>query len=304
MNDSEIIDPNYKFDDPFSDEPFDEPRPGMSGRVKTFAGAAIFVGVVALGAVGWFAFQQGIRSGAEETAPVVRATPEPFKRRPADPGGLNVPHQDKLVFNRLAPGQVQEPVERLLPPPEEPTERPQPPVVVVPEPAPPPLFAPSPAVPEKAAPVVAEKLPGIPVVPPTTSLAPPPPPPPAASKPATAPAPPAVVPKIVAPPPPSPPKVAAATPTPAPAAAKAATGKWRIQIASVSSKAAADSEWARVKGRNTDILGAMDLNIQTIKLDRGTFYRIQAGPLADREAASALCSELKTRSQNCLVVAP
>jgi hypothetical protein len=87
MNDSEIIDPNDKFDDPFSDEPFDEPRPGMSGRAKTFAGAAIFVGVVALGAVGWFAFQQGIRSGAEETAPVVRATPEPFKRRPADPGG-------------------------------------------------------------------------------------------------------------------------------------------------------------------------------------------------------------------------
>ena len=118
MNDPEIIGPGDRFYDPFADEAFDEPRAGMSGRAKLFAGAAVAVGLIALVAVGWFAFQQGIRSGAEEAAPVVRADPDPFKRKPLDPGGLEVPHQDKLVFNRLAPGQVQEPVERLLPPPE------------------------------------------------------------------------------------------------------------------------------------------------------------------------------------------
>ena len=138
MSDPEIIGPNDKFDDPFADEPFAEPNTGMSRRAKLFAGGAILIGLVSVVVVGWFAFQQGIRSGAEEAAPVVRAASEAFKRKPDEPGGLDVPHQDKLVFNRLAPGQVQEPVERLLPPPEEPTERPPAPAVTEPMPAAPP----------------------------------------------------------------------------------------------------------------------------------------------------------------------
>ena len=121
MSNQEIIGP----DDPFDDRPFEEPPTGMSGRAKLFAGVAISAGVVAVAAVGWFAFQEGQRAGAEDAAPVVRAEEEPFKRKPDNPGGLDVPHQDKLVFNRLAPGQVQEPVERLLLPPEEPEARPE-----------------------------------------------------------------------------------------------------------------------------------------------------------------------------------
>ncbi len=55
---------------------------------------------------------------------------------------------------------------------------------------------------------------------------------------------------------------------------------------------------------NADLLGGLALKIQTAKLSKGTYYRIQAGPLGDRTAASALCGKLKTRKQDCLVVAP
>ena len=59
-----------------------------------------------------------------------------------------------------------------------------------------------------------------------------------------------------------------------------------------------------MKKRNTDLLGALALNVQSVTLDRGTFYRVQAGPLTDRAAANGLCGKLKSRNQDCLVVAP
>ena len=303
MSDPEIIGPNDRFDDPFSDEAFDEPRPGMSARAKLFASGAVVIGLVAVVAVGWFAFQQGIRSGAEEAAPVVRAAPEPFKRPPAEPGGLDVPHQDKLVFNRLAPGQVQEPIERLLPPPEEPAERPAAPKVAA-APETPVVDAPQPqATPETV--TVPERVPAQPVPTPSAdrepnsqaAVVPPPPPAPA---PAVEPEPAVPVPAPVAP--------VAAAPAPKPEAkpapAAAAGQGWKIQLASVSSRASAESEWARMQSKNSDLLGSLALNVQTITLDRGTFYRIQAGPLADRAAASSLCGKLKSRNQDCLIVAP
>lgn len=75
-------------------------------------------------------------------------------------------------------------------------------------------------------------------------------------------------------------------------------------MAAVSSQAAAESEWKRIQSRHTDLLGALSLNVQTVTLAKGTFYRIQAGPLADRDAASTLCANLKAQNQDCLVVAP
>jgi cell division septation protein DedD len=308
MNDPEIIGPGDRFDDPFADEAFDEPRAGMSGRAKLFAGAAVAVGLIALVAVGWFAFQQGIRSGAEEAAPVVRADPDPFKRKPLDPGGLEVPHQDKLVFNRLAPGQVQEPVERLLPPPEEPVERPESP----------PEAAPASPAPETAATElperVVEALPSPQSAPVPGVNAPAPPAPPVEASPETAPTTQATTTAPPPPPPPATPFVREAEPQiaskpvapPAPPTKPAAqAGKgWKIQLASVSSEASAQADWTRIKAKHTDLLGALALNVQTVKLERGTFYRIQAGPLSDEDAARALCGQLKSQNQDCLIVAP
>lgn len=305
MSDPEIIGPNDRFDDPFSDEAFDEPRPGMSTRAKLFATGAVVIGLVAVVAVGWFAFQQGIRSGAEEAAPVVRAASEPFKRPPDDPGGLDVPHQDKLVFNRLAPGQVQEPVERLLPPPEEPAERPPAPEVAAVAPEAPAVEVPQ-AETDPETVTVPERVPAQSVPTPSasgeaTEQAAATPPPPPAPAPAIEPEPAAPEPVAVAP---TPKPEAKPEPAEKPAPAVTAGTGWKIQLASVSSRASAESEWTRMRGKNGDLLGSLALNVQTITLDRGTFYRIQAGPLADRSAASSLCGQLKSRNQDCLIVAP
>ena len=60
------------------------------------------------------------RSGDGEAPPVVAAEEGPDKLRPEDPGGMEVPDQDKLVYDRITGEEVAEGLEQLLPPPEEP----------------------------------------------------------------------------------------------------------------------------------------------------------------------------------------
>ncbi|MBM3468343.1 MAG: hypothetical protein FJX71_02785 [Alphaproteobacteria bacterium] len=70
----------------------------------------------------WFIFQWA--SGeSSSTPPVISADTSPFKVRPENPGGMMIPHQDKLIYGRLSQNASQ-PVERLLPPPEQPIVQP------------------------------------------------------------------------------------------------------------------------------------------------------------------------------------
>lgn len=66
----------------------------------------------------WFLFQWA--SSENTNAPlVIPADTAPFKVRPENPGGLQIPHQDKLIYGRFGRDSRQ-PMERLLPPPEQP----------------------------------------------------------------------------------------------------------------------------------------------------------------------------------------
>jgi hypothetical protein len=57
--------------------------------------------------------------------PVIRADDKPIKTKPEDRGGMDVPNQDKLVYERMSPTSDAVPqTERLLPPPELPQEPP------------------------------------------------------------------------------------------------------------------------------------------------------------------------------------
>jgi hypothetical protein len=71
----------------------------------------------------WLAFRW-ISAPHSEAPPLIYADPNPYKARPDHPGGLQVPYQDRLVYNRLSP-ESQQPVERLLPQPEQPIAAPQ-----------------------------------------------------------------------------------------------------------------------------------------------------------------------------------
>ena len=297
---------------------YDEPSPGLSGLIKLLILVFGLLAIAAFGWVIWIAYDEGVRAGAVKTVPVIRADASEIRRKPEEPGGLVVPHQDKLVFSRLAPGQADEPIERLLPLPEAPLTLPAKETIkseavksvgaasataeteiataLTPslvQPAPPQKLAPPspPAPPPDPAEIVAKTPPAsaaplnLPAVEPEKSPA-------------------AAAPKA----PPQAPDLAAKTPPPPPVVEKAppvvpATA-WRIQLVSLSSQKDAEAVWVKMQKANTDLLGKLQLRVQTVKLSKGTFYRVQAGPLSDRTAAASLCSSLKSRKQDCLVVAP
>lgn len=81
--------------------------------------AVVFV--IAAAALLYVVFQQGVRTGGRNAPPVIVAESGPEKIRPEDPGGLDVPHQDKTVYDRVS-GESLDRVERLLPEPEEPVD--------------------------------------------------------------------------------------------------------------------------------------------------------------------------------------
>lgn len=79
---------------------------------------------------------------------------------------------------------------------------------------------------------------------------------------------------------------------------------WRVQLVSLSKQQDTQRAWTSLRQANRDLLDGLELHVQLAELSQGTFYRVQAGPLADRSTAASLCISLKTRSQDCLVVAP
>ena len=90
---------------------------------------------------------------------------------------------------------------------------------------------------------------------------------------------------------------AAVTPT-------APTGNTRVQLAAGKSEASVQKEWAALQKAHPDLLGSLSLTVERVdKGASGIFYRMQAGPLADKSAAKELCASLKQKGQDCLVVA-
>ena len=77
---------------------------------------------------------------------------------------------------------------------------------------------------------------------------------------------------------------------------------WRVQLASLPDGATAQSEWQRLQQIHPLALGDQPLHIERVELDRGTFFRIQAGAFDTAPDAEALCNRLKGRGQDCLIV--
>jgi cell division protein FtsN len=217
--------------------------------------------------------------------PLIRADEQPTRKRPADAGGMAVPERDSIVLNRAEPS-----VEQLLPPPETPLPRPgppEPPAGAEPTPAPAtapeqpaPLSAATAAEPAAPTPTTTAASPSTPSAPPSTAAAPPPAP---ERKPA----------RVAALPP--------SAPAPAPASGKG----YRLQLGSVRTAEAAKREWEHLKAEQGDLLAALGFTATRADLgDRGIYYRIQAGPIADAAAAERSCNELKRRGVGCILVKP
>lgn len=100
---------------------------GRRGGWRLAALALVVLG--AFVAAVWYAYDQGVKHGVSLSPPLIRAEKGPTKVRPEEPGGLEVPHQDKLIFEILTAEKPLEGGERLLPAPEEPVSRPEPKVM-------------------------------------------------------------------------------------------------------------------------------------------------------------------------------
>jgi SPOR domain len=259
-----------------------------------------------------------LRPGSEEVArlpadaPLIKAEEQPIKVSPKTPGGMEVPNRDILVYERLqgtAAGKG--PVEHLLPESEQPITPPAPP-----RPA------------ETASPpnaiqtdLWASDVPGG-----TSLLVPPVPEPPARPSAESDKAPQSQnIPKAKLSPSPTGPDPAAAqakmrsqtaTPTQtkvanAPAtesssaqADRPASGNgFQLQLFSSRSVDDAKGAWARLRDKNADLLGSLSPSVARVNLDnRGTFYRLRAGPIASATKARSICDSLAARRVSCLVV--
>jgi len=235
----------------------------------------------------------------QASVPVIHADDKPIKVKPQDRGGMDVPNQDKLIYDRMAAKNGDQQPERLLPPPEQaqtpPTPPPAQPKAPVPESNPlPPAAAPAPS-PTAAAPLpppaVTAPAPRYTVPPPAPTPAPTPAPAPAKAQPAAKPA-----------PAPAPAPVPAPAPAPAPAAAaKSSGGGWVVQLGAVHSEAEAKTEWNRIKGAHSQLA---QLSPDIVRADipgKGVFWRIRGASL-DEAQARVLCAELTKQGQGCLVV--
>lgn len=71
-------------------------------------------GLVLISGVSWLIYRWATQP-SNNMLPLIPAEQGPYKVRPENPGGMVIPHQDKLIYGRLTPGGEQQ-VERLLPP--------------------------------------------------------------------------------------------------------------------------------------------------------------------------------------------
>lgn len=284
---------------PFTDDVFSEyhARRKEHGNGRGLM-IGVAIGLVAVAGLGLYMWSNGMLSPGASSGPppLVEADPDPYKVKPENPGGMQVANQDKLVYERVAKGETAEPrVENLLPAPEQPKAPPRP-AETAPEPAPAPVAE---AQAEPAAPPAQEAA----TAPAATEAGPEP----ASGTAATE----SGEDDLAA-------AVAAATGGRAPAAAAPPAetqtaavapalpeGAFLVQLASARSEEGALSEWSRISGRHKDVLGSLSPAVSRVDLgEKGVFFRLRAGPLADRAAAESLCATLGAQNVGCIVVSP
>ena len=293
----------------------------LRGRRSLVPIVTAMAALFCFGAIVWYAYSWGTGKMTSDELPVVVAEPMPEKTRPEQPGGLEVPHQDKMVLNDGLEGEGAPRVERLLPQ----AEIPQPP-----QPLEPPASQTAEMRPEDQMP---EQIPEAPLV---------------AESPAAAATEEMVAEESTPAEMPEPPEMAAAAeiakPVPRPEAQESGAGDQIaalleqepletangpatdaqtdsalpeatpgaqiaaispgdvvLQLSSVKSEAAAAQEWVRLQKAHPALLGDRPLTLETAEVKGATYYRVQTGPFASRGAAADLCAQLKVKNQDCIV---
>jgi cell division septation protein DedD len=248
-----------------SDEVRTRAVPGAARRRRPLRATLLVIAVLAAAGGAWWAYHADRPPLSPAAVPVIHSDAAPVKEAPQDRGGMVVPDQDSMLLNH--DGKNDPRVEQLLPAAEPVLPRPAAPE----NPVPPQMVAPAPP-PQVAAPTP-------PVAPQVTAPSTP-------AQPAA----------------PSPP---VATPAANPSPQVAAGGGYRLQLGALRTEDAAQQEWQRLQRAQPDLLGKLTLTTARVDLgDKGIFYRIQAGPIADPVEAAQSCTALKSRNVGCILVKP
>ncbi len=266
------------------------------GRAATTAGALISLALLAIVVV--WSYRLGVRDAND--VPVIRAQTDATKVRPEEPGGIEIAHQGREVYNIVNGTEASS--DGAFAPSEE---------VLTSE------DAPNAPAPEKRPAEVSE----------TTEVA-------------SAPAPvPEVTPQLEPAPTPAPEETVAASetepegeataedvsavaPASAPIAisrpqrsvaalpqaaeeteprAAALASRIQIQLGAFNSQEVAAQQWAELKNRNGDLLSGRGRVVTPVVSGGKRLYRLRAGPFANVDEASTLCRALKARDEDCIV---
>lgn len=268
-----------------SNEAYRPETPGRAKRNWRLIGGGAVVVALAVAAVavaaGWLSGDAHRGAQTQAEVPLIKADEGPVKVRPEDPGGMQVPNRDMLVYRRFEGAKERPPVERLLPSAEQPVIPPRPKAAPGREievedeegaPAGEKLEA-------QAASAPAKEVKELVVTPEPVK----------AAKPEHAP-----VPKTPA------------TPAPSPiSASTAGAGAYQVQLVAVRSRDQAQASWSHLSKKHADVLGGLRPDIVRADLgNKGVIYRLRAGPAGDEGKARALCASLAKRKVDCLVVRP
>lgn len=283
----------------------DEPAPRSAGRMQSLPHfgvgriAAGIAGVIAVIAAGTYAYDFGFRQGTKHAPPLITADPSPTKAPPESPGGVEIPHQDKLVYRRLATARkpvAAETTATLLPLPEEPL--PKPPPEAAPEVASVATLL-SDAAPVARNDLVSRRDSAMPSnhvkaiddgelessivqnkvvatdVPQQT----------------------AAVPQVE--------RTKVPVPISKPTASPVSVS-YRVQVGSFRTADAAAAGWRGILRRHLRLLKQLPHRVAEVDLGagRGNYHRLQVGTYNARSGADGLCRKLKMAGQDCLVVKP
>ena len=299
-------------------------RSKFEARKPIYATGIVVALVAVLGGVVWYSYPKETAQREVMNTPIVRADASDYRAAPTEPGGMAVPYRESTVFNTLREGEGTQTaqVENLLPQPEQPVSRdelfaglkvdeaaPATTAAATPETAPgvtteTPVAATTTAT--STAPVaVPEAVAGTTIPAETTATT-------ATTTPTTA-----VVAPTATPAEPVKPEAVAAVDAKATEAAKtepaagvqkiddkpsASSGGFYVQLGSVKARDGADGEWKKLQ-KSFSALSPLSMRVQEANLgDKGTFYRIQGGPVTEAQAKS-ICESVKAQKPGgCLVV--
>ena len=207
----------------------------------------------------------------QENVPTISPTPAPVKIKPENVGGMVIPDQDKVIYDRISQDPVPVKVEKLfpdeepiLPPVEEIEQEADIPFVVeeeveevvktTSEPAPK-------LEPQKEEKVISKSKPQKEV------------------KTETKPEPKKEVKQMAQP----------------------AQEVWHAQLFSSTDKAKVERTWKTILAKHKGLLSDMPMNIAKADIaGKGTFYRLQVGDFTSKDRAANLCAKLKKQKQDCI----